>query len=118
LRILKYLLLALLAVVAVILAIANRGPVELHVWPDGMPLPEPAASWPNDFQMPIYLAILAAVFVGVVIGLTLEMVRERTHRREERRYRNEAARLFRENKELRAKLGQDPEDDVLGLEHA
>ncbi|MFO7855625.1 MAG: lipopolysaccharide assembly protein LapA domain-containing protein [Paracoccaceae bacterium] len=117
-RILKLILLGLLAVVAVILAIANRGLVALHVWPDGMPLPEPMASWPNDFEMPIYLAILAAVFVGVVIGLTLEMLRESTHRREERRYRSEAARLYRENKELRAKLGQDPEDDVLGLEHA
>jgi len=117
-RILKYLLLVLLAVLAVLLAIANRGLVELHVWPDGMPLPEPMASWPNDFEMPIYLALLAAIFVGVVVGLTLEMVRERTHRREERRYRSEAARLYRENKDLRAKLGQDPEDDVLGLERA
>lgn len=117
-RILKYLLLVLLAVAAVLLAIANRGPVELHVWPDGMPLPEPMASWPNDFEMPIYLAMLAAVFVGVVVGLLLELVRERGHRREERRYRAEAGRLYRENKELRARLGEDPEDDVLGLADA
>jgi hypothetical protein len=117
-RTLKYISLAVLAAVAVLLAIANRGLVELHVWPDELPLPEPAASWSNDFEMPIYLAILAAIFVGVVLGLLMELVRERGHRREERRYRSEAARLFRENRELRRRLGEDPEDDVLGLTEA
>lgn len=112
-RYLKFLFLIVIALAAVILAIANRGPVTLRLWPEGATMPEPLASWPSEVTLPIYLAVFAAVFAGVIIGLVLEAVRETDHRRQERRLRSEAQRLNAENKRLARKAGEE-EDDILG----
>ena len=114
-RLLKPVLLAVPAAVVVVLAVANRGPVELHARPDGLPLPEPMASWPDSVVMPVYAALLAATFVGVVIGVALERLRDSGRRREARRLGAEASRLRKENRALRARLGEDPEDGALRL---
>lgn len=113
-RYVKILFLVIVAVAAVILAIANRGPVTLRLWPEAMTMPEPIASWPHEVTLPIYVALLAAVFLGLLIGMVLELLRETDHRRQERRYKAEAAKLKQENQRLAKKAGED-EDDILGL---
>lgn len=113
-RFIKILFLVLVAICAVILAVANRGPVTLHLWPDGMILPEAVAAWPSQVTLPIYAAALIAVFVGILVGVVMELLRESGHRRRERQFEREAARLQRENKRLAKKAGED-EDDILGL---
>ena len=114
-RILKTALLALPTLAALLLAVANRAPVRLHFWPEGLPAPAALAGLPLSAEIPLYVALLAALFVGVSAGLALEMLRETRHRREARRLRRETRRLAEENRALRLRLGEDPDDDLLGL---
>lgn len=113
-RVIKILFLILVAVAAVILAIANRGPLTLRLLPEGVAVPGTPFGDAAEVTLPIYLALFAAVFVGLMIGLVLELLRERTHRKAERRYRKEAQRLEEENRRLAAKAGEE-DDDILGL---
>ena len=113
-RYVKYLFLLVVAVAAVLLAIANRGPVTLRLLPEGVSLPGVTDALPTQVTLPIYLAMFAAVFIGLLVGLVLELLRERDHRRAERQYRKEAQRLDAERKRLLAKAGEE-DDDILGL---
>ena len=112
-RYLKYLLLIVVAVAAVLLAIANRGPVTLRWLPEGVTVPG-AEGFPTELTLPIYLAIFAAVFLGLLIGAALELFREAEHRKQERVYKKKAEALEAENKRLAAKAGEE-DDDILGL---
>jgi len=112
-RYLKYLFLIVVALAAVLLAIANRGPVTLRWLPEGMTVPG-AEGIPTEVSLPIYIAIFLAVFLGILVGLVLEMLRESEHRKKERLYRKEAERLDAENRRLAAKAGEE-DDDILGL---
>ena len=114
-RYVKYLILILIAAVAVILALANRGPVTLNLLPAELALPAPVDGIPTSVTLPIYIAMFGAVFFGVLIGLVLELFREGRHRRAERQYRREAERLDKENRRLAAKAGEEDEDILLGL---
>ena len=113
-RYIKIAFLFLVAVAAVLLAIANRGPVTLRLLPEGVTLPGMADALPTQVTLPIYVAMFVAVFVGLLVGLVLELLRERDHRRAERRYRKEAQRLEAERRRLMAKAGEE-DDDILGL---
>lgn len=113
-RYLKYLVLAILAALCVVLAIANRGPLTLNLLPAGGAIENFAPdALILSLTLPVYVIVLAAVLLGVVLGLFMEMVRETGHRREERRYKREAAELWRDNQRLKKKLGEE-EDDILG----
>ncbi|MDF2234658.1 LapA family protein [Albimonas sp. CAU 1670] len=112
-RYLKYLFLIVVAVAAVLLAIANRGPVTLRWLPEGVGVPG-AEGIPTEVTLPIYVALFLAVFLGILIGLVLEMLRETEHRRKERLYKKEAARLDAENRRLAQKAGEE-DHDILGL---
>lgn len=112
-RYLKYLFLIVVAVAAILLAIANRGPVTLSALPPGVTAPG-AEGLPTSVTLPVYLAVFLSVFLGVVIGLVLEMMRESEHRKAERRFKREAERLDQENRRLAAKAGEE-DDDILGL---
>jgi putative membrane protein len=113
LRYLRYLLLFIVTAAAVILSIANRAPVVLHLLPEGEVSNGLLSGASNELTLPIYIVVLAAVFVGMVLGLVLEMLRETGHRREERRYKREAAALLKDNQRLRKLVGEE-EDDLLG----
>jgi uncharacterized integral membrane protein len=113
-RYLKILFLILVAVAAVILAVANRGPVTLRLVPEGVDVPGVTGQISTEATLPVYIAMLAAVFVGLLVGLVLEALRESDHRKAERRYRKEAQRLEAENRRLAAKAGEE-DDDILGL---
>ena len=117
-RYVKFFVLFVMAVIAVVLAVANRGPVTLRLLPERV---VESGLVPGDYAwettLPLFLALLGAMFFGIVIGLILEALRESEHRREERRYRREAARLHRENLRLKAKAGEE-DDDILGLSGA
>ena len=116
-RYVKYLILAVVALVVVMLAVANRGPVTLHLWPEGLPLPQTVAALPSQVTLPVFVVVLAAVLIGLAVGLCLELVRESGHRREERRFKRETAKLHRENKRLAEKAGE-ADDDILGVGRA
>lgn len=112
-RYLKVLILIVVAVAAVLLAIANRGPVTLRWLPEGVTVPG-VEGFPTELTLPIYIVLFAAIFLGILVGVALEMARERDHRKQERLYKKETVRLETENKRLAAKAGEE-DDDILGL---
>ena len=84
---LKALLLFPLAILVVLLAVANRGPVTLSLDPFSREAPEIAVT------VPLFAVIFAAVMLGVVIGGMGAWLAQGKHRRAERRYKREARRL-------------------------
>jgi putative membrane protein len=108
-RTLKLLLLCLILVLIVVLALANRGPVTLHLLPEGM-----ATVMPLSMQVPLYAVSLVSIGVGMVIGYLLEWLREHKHRRRASLKAREAAQARREVERLRKDTGRE-EDDVLAL---
>jgi uncharacterized integral membrane protein len=108
-RTLKLLLLGLILLAIVVLALANRDPVTLHLLPEGM-----ARVMPLSIQLPLFVVSLISIVVGMVIGYLLEWLREHKHRRRATQKSREAAQLNREVEKLRKETGRH-EDDVLAL---
>lgn len=108
-RTLRLLLLGLILVVIVVLALANRGPVTLHLLPEGM-----ARVMPLSIEVPLFVVSLVSIGVGMVIGYLLEWLREHKHRRRASVKSREAAQAKREVERLRKDTGRH-EDDVLAL---
>lgn len=108
-RTLKYLVLALILVCLVVLALANREIVTLHLLPAGM-----ARVMPMSLRVPLFVVVLLSALVGMIAGYLLEWLREHKHRRRAAEKAREAARLGGEVDRLRRQSGK-PEDDVLAL---
>ncbi len=83
-------LFAVFVLVGVLLAVSNRQPVQLGLWP-----------LPPVVVTPLYLVIIAVLLVGILAGLGLGWWAGRHHRRRARDHGREAARLDRENTRLR-----------------
>ena len=94
---LKALILLPVALVAVLLAIANRGPVTLSLDPFTRDAPEIA------FTVPLFAVIFGAVMIGVVIGGVGSWLAQAKHRRDKRRYRREIHQLQSEAERLRSR---------------
>jgi lipopolysaccharide assembly protein A len=108
-RTLKYLLLALILGCLVVLSLANREIVTLHLLPGGM-----ARVMPMSLELPLFMVVLLSALVGMVAGYLLEWLREHKHRRRAAQKSREAVKLSGEVDRLRRQSGR-PEDDVLAL---
>jgi lipopolysaccharide assembly protein A len=108
-RTIKYLLLGVILIVIVVVALANRATITLHLLPPGL---DRVAS--PTLNLPLFAVILASVVVGMVVGYLFEWLREHKHRRRASRKAQEADRLSREVERLRKDTGR-PTDDVLAL---
>ena len=84
---LKALILFPIAILVVLLAVANRGPVTLSLDPFSREAPEVAVT------LPLFAVIFGAVMLGVFIGGMAAWLAQGKHRRAERRYKREARRL-------------------------
>ncbi|QCI66656.1 LapA family protein [Phreatobacter stygius] len=82
-RIVNWLVLAPIAIVAVVLAVANRAPVTFSFDPFSRDLS--AAS----LTMPLFVLVLASVALGVVIGGTVSWWKQGVHRRHARKAEQE-----------------------------
>ncbi len=108
--ILRYLFLGALALILVILALANRMPVTLRV------LPEDIGAYLGlsaSFEAPLFVVIFLAMAVGLLVGFVWEWLREHKHRAEASHQRTERERLEREL--ARTRTTRTEEDDVLAL---
>jgi uncharacterized integral membrane protein len=101
-RFLKALLLLPVAIIVVLLAVANRAPVRLSLDPFSQDAPEFAT------EVPLYAVILAAVMVGVVIGGVGAWLSQSKHRRARRQYSREARQLRTDSERMRAKAAPAP----------
>jgi uncharacterized integral membrane protein len=99
-RTVKLIVLGLLAVILIILGVANMAAVDLYLLP--------AALFGDGFSIkgiPLAVVILAAVLMGILIGLVIEFLREHKQRRVAEEKRREIVQLRQEVARLRAKLG-------------
>lgn len=110
-RIIRMLFMALLALVLIVVALANRGivtvrafPVNFEAWVGG--------DW--SVSMPLFLLIFLSMLIGMLLGLVWEWLRE-SHMRAENTHRaREIAELEREVRALRTRNVQ-PRDEVLAI---
>jgi uncharacterized integral membrane protein len=111
LRIVKYIILAVIAVILALLCFANSMIVELRLIPAGL------VGWVGrDYaiSLPLFLVVLGGVAIGLFVGYILEWLRETRHRVEARTQRRAAKRLEHEVKTL--KKEKDPDrDEILAL---
>jgi uncharacterized integral membrane protein len=94
-RFLKALVLLPVAVLVILLAVANRTPVTVSLDPFTPDVPEIAA------EVPLFAVIFAAVLAGVVIGGVATWLAQGKNRRERRIYRREVHHLRTETERLR-----------------
>lgn len=103
LRRLVWLFWGLVVAALVVLGLANREVVTLHLLPEGLSgLTGPV----EPLQVPLFLVIAAAVVIGMVVGLVWEWLRHHAIRSELRRHRRAAG---------RNNGAQAPGNDVLAL---
>lgn len=111
LRTLRYALIAVLLLVLLTMALANRTVVPVRFLPEdvGALL---GLSW--QMELPLFLVILGGVVAGVLIGFTWEWLREHKHRKTASQRGRELARLERELEVMKDSRSV-PGDDVLAL---
>lgn len=97
-RFLKALILLPVAIVIVLLAVANREPVLLSLDPFSRDAPEFA------MMLPLFAVIFAAVMVGVLVGGVATWLAQGKHRRGQREARREVKHLRTETDRLRAQV--------------
>lgn len=95
-RFLKALILLPVAILVVLLAVANRAPVTLSLDPFSEGTPEIAT------QAPLFAVIFAAVMLGVVIGGTATWLAQGKNRRTRRELKRETRQLRYETERLKA----------------
>ncbi len=110
-RYLRYLLLAVLAIVLLTMALANRETVLIKAMPDDLAA-FLGVSW--EIELPLFLVIFGGIVGGVLIGFVWEWFREHKHRAVASTKAREVSRLERELATMRD-ASSVPQDDVLAL---
>lgn len=108
-RYLRYSFYAVLMVVLVMLALANREMVTLAVLPEQL-----SSILPVSIQLPMFVVIMLSMLAGLLVGYVLEYFREHKQRREAAVRKREVDILAREVDALKKQAGTE-EDDVLAL---
>ena len=111
-RYLRLLLLALLGLVLLTVALANRAPVPVRLLPDDMAALT-GLTW--AMELPLFLVIFGGIILGVLIGFVWEWFREHGHRATASQKSREVTRLERELAVLKDSTSVPPRDEVLAL---
>jgi uncharacterized integral membrane protein len=110
-RYVRYALVAVLAVVLITVALANRGVVTLRLLPDTL---AGFAGLPLAIDVPLYVVIFAGIVAGLLIGFVWEWLREHKHRAEAARKAREVTAMQRELKHVKGQRDKN-KDEVLAL---
>ena len=89
-KLLVRVLFVLFILIGVLIAVSNRQPVQLALWP-----------LPHLVVLPLYLLVIGLLLLGVLAGLGMGWWAGRHHRRRAREASGEAFRLEREVQRLR-----------------
>lgn len=110
---LRYALLAVVLILCVTVALANRAPVSLSLWPDTV---SAFTGFGFAITLPLFAIVGLAAGLGLVFGLVWEWLRERSLRAEARRNRRELDRMRADqNVTPAAASGNAPRDRVLAI---
>jgi len=109
-RLIKLLILAILAIVLVVVALANREPMTLQLLPESL---SRLAGLDLQITLPIFVVLLGAVLIGLALGFIWEWLREHKHRATAVTEHRERVRLEQEVRKVAppAKSG----DDILAI---
>lgn len=110
-RYLRYAFLISLALVLVIVAVANRTTTQLSL------LPADLSQWLGvnwSIDLPVFVIFLGGTVFGVLIGFIWEWLREYKHRAEVTRKSRELRKLEDELRDLKGEKYKD-QDDVLAM---
>lgn len=110
-RFIRLLFVALLAVILIAIALANRGVVTVRAFPAGF---EQYLGFDWQIGLPLFLVIFLAIVFGIVVGFIWEWLREAHIRSEASRRKTEVDRLEREVGQLRQRHNA-PTDEVLAI---
>lgn len=110
-RFIKYLFLGAVALVLIVVAIANRQPVELQLLPNDLAAFVPFA---GQVTVPLFLVIFAGVLAGLLIGFIWEYLREFKVRNDLSKSNRKLRSLECEVGKLREKTGEG-QDKILAL---
>lgn len=110
-RFIRLFFVAILAILLITIAMANREMVTLSAFPANFDQ-YLGGQW--SISMPLFLIIFLAIAAGVLIGLIWEYLREAHLRRESKRRATHVAQLEREVGQLRDNHAA-PRDDVLAI---
>jgi len=110
-RYLRWLLLAMLAVVLISVAVANRALVRVQALPDDVSALF-GINWAID--LPLFLVIFASVVAGLLIGFVWEWLREHKYRATATRASKTVTKLERELAHMQDAHAL-PKDDVLAI---
>jgi len=110
-RFIKYLFLGAVALILIVVAVANRQPVELQLLPKDL-----AAFIPFSGQItvPLFLVIFGGILAGLLIGFVWEYLREFKIRNNLSKTNKQVRHLEREVGKLREKTGEG-KDEILAL---
>lgn len=110
-RYLRYVFLAVLAVLLISIALANSALVTLQLLPDDLAT---LLSFQQTLSVPVFLVFFGGIIGGLLIGFVWEWLREHKHRAEARERKTEVRRLERELKKTQAERDKD-KDEVLAI---
>lgn len=110
-RLIKYVLLAVIAVALIAVSLANRTMVTLELLPTDL---ANLVGLNHSVSLPLFVVIFGGVGVGLLIGFLWEWIREYKQRAEAAAQRREMDRMRRDIKRLKAEK-HEGKDDVLAL---
>ena len=109
-RLIKYIILAIIAIGLVTIALANRGTMTLKLLPDGI---ADLVGVNYDLTFPVFIVMLVTFFAGLFFGFIWEWLREHKHRATAKVEQRERQRLEEEVRKVAPP--KDTGDDVLAI---
>ncbi|MEO0486946.1 MAG: LapA family protein [Pseudomonadota bacterium] len=110
----RYLFWGAIALVLIVVSLANRGSVTLNTLPSGLGGMPGGDMVAFSVDVPLFIVILVSIGVGVAIGYIWEWIREWKLRSAASRGQREARELKREVKRLKGEK-HEGKDEVLAL---
>jgi len=110
-RTIRYALIAIFAVALILVALANRGMVQVKLLPDEVAT---LAGMSRSVEMPLFLVIFGGIIAGLIIGFFWEWLREAKERAAAARTKREMQRLRDEVRRLKGEK-HEGKDEVLAI---
>jgi len=110
-RFIKYLFLGAVALILIVVAVANRQPVELQLLPKDL---DAFIPFSGQITVPLFLVIFGGILAGLLIGFVWEYLREFKIRNNLSKTSKQVRHLEREVGKLREKTGEG-KDEILAL---